>query len=184
MKRFFLLLMFVGGQAAGNTCPATPDHSVAMARLIEMIREAPSAPAAREITAHMWALWSHAPDEVAQSILDVGLERRRAHDFAGALGEFDQLVSYCPDYAEGWNQRAFVNFLRQDYATALPDLDRALELNPTHLGALSGRALTLMALGREDEAQADLRVAVGLNPWLPERGMLKEDGRNAGQSDL
>ncbi|MDU8927242.1 tetratricopeptide repeat protein [Alisedimentitalea sp. MJ-SS2] len=173
--RTVLLTLFLAGPVWAETCPEGPDHTVAMARLIEEIREAPNEASAREIMGHMWMLWSHAPDEVAQTILDAGMERRVAYDLLGAVKEFDRLVAYCPDYAEGWNQRAFAHFLRQDFAAALPDLDRALALSPTHLGALSGRALTLMALGREDEAQADLRVAVGLNPWLPERGMLKPD---------
>ena len=57
---------------------------------------------------------------------------------------------------------------------ALADLDLALERSPRHVGALSGKALTLMGLGRADEAQAVLREALALNPWIPERGLLQE----------
>ena len=99
---------------------------------------------------------------------------RGSYDFLGAIDAFDRLVEYCPDYAEGYNQRAFVNFLREDYEAALPDLDRALERSPRHVAALSGKALTLMGLGRGDEAQEVLREAVELNPWIPERGLLQE----------
>ncbi|WP_367834162.1 tetratricopeptide repeat protein [Wenxinia marina] len=87
---------------------------------------------------------------------------------------FGRLVDYCPDYAEGYNQRAFAAFLVQDYEAALDDLDTALALNPDHVAALSGRALTLMGLGRMDEGQAALRAALALNPWLGERAMLIE----------
>ncbi|KIQ68444.1 TPR repeat protein [Wenxinia marina DSM 24838] len=62
----------------------------------------------------------------------------------------------------------------QDYEAALDDLDTALALNPDHVAALSGRALTLMGLGRMDEGQAALRAALALNPWLGERAMLIE----------
>jgi len=84
-------------------------------------------------------------------------------------------VDYCPAYAEGYNQRAFVNFLRQNFAPALEDLDRALALSPRHIAALSGKALTLMGLGRDAEAQDVLRSALELNPWLNERHLLKGD---------
>ncbi|MEZ5715798.1 MAG: hypothetical protein R3D85_11860 [Paracoccaceae bacterium] len=59
-------------------------------------------------------------------------------------------------------------------------------MNPTHLGALSGRAMTLLALGRKAEALDQLRLAVGLNPWLPERRLLEGAGGApvAGESDL
>ena len=115
-----------------------------------------------------------APDEPAQSLLDQGMQARASYDFVRATDALDKLVEYCPDYAEGYNQRAFVNFLRQDYETALVDLDRAIELSPRHTGALTGKALTLIGLGRDDEAQGLLRDAVDLNPWLGERHLIKE----------
>jgi tetratricopeptide (TPR) repeat protein len=106
-------------------------------------------------------------------MLDQGMMARSSYDFLRALDRFGALVAYCPHYAEGYNQRAFVNYMRGDYAKALPDLERALELNPLHVGALSGRALTLMALGEEAEGQKALREALEVNPWLAERHLLK-----------
>lgn len=100
------------------------------------------------------------------------MDRRAAYDFAGAQRAFVALVARCPDYAEGYNQRAFVAFLRQDFAPALADIGRALGLDPAHLGALIGKALVLMQMGRIDEGQAVLREAVALHPWSPERHML------------
>lgn len=181
-----IVSLFLASAAAAGECPPAPDHSVALARLVEEVRQARDATAAQAVVGDMWALWTDAPDQMAQAALDHGMRMRDIRDFAGAVAEFDWLVGYCPDFAEGYNQRAFVHFLKQDYAAALPDLDRALELSPTHLGALSGRALTLIALGRRDEALEDLRVAVGLNPWLPERGLLEGAGGapKSGESDL
>jgi tetratricopeptide (TPR) repeat protein len=120
----------------------------------------------------MWALWTQAPDEAAQELLDSGMRKRGVYDFLGAIEDFDRLVRYCPNYAEGYNQRAFVRFLRQEYDLALKDLDKTLQLSPTHVGALSGKALTLMGLGQVEAGQAVLRDALKLNPWLPERHLL------------
>ncbi|MDQ2090221.1 tetratricopeptide repeat protein [Marimonas arenosa] len=186
MKESLIGLVMLASAATAGECPPVPDHSVDLARLVEEVRQARDAGAAQAVVGEMWTLWTDAPDDLAQAALDHGIYMRDRRDFAGALAEFDWLVGYCPDYAEGYNQRAFAHFLRRDFEAALPDLTRALELNPTHLGALSGRAMTLIALGREAEAQADLRVAVGLNPWLPERRLLQDtDGAPlAGESDL
>lgn len=186
MKATLAWIMIAAGPAVAETCPSGPDHSVALARLVEEVRQAGDAQAAKAVVDAMWVLWTDAPDARAQAALDHGMHMRETRDFAAALAEFNWLVAYCPDYAEGYNQRAFTQFLQRDYAAALPDLDRALELAPTHLGALSGRAMTLMALGRKREALADLRVAVGLNPWLPERRLLEGAGgaQQAGESDL
>ncbi len=135
---------------------------------------APNEMAARGISSALWELWATAPDEQAQALLDRGMSARASYNFVEALDAFDRLVAYCPDYAEGYNQRAFVNFLRQDYATALVDLDLAIARSPRHVAAISGKALTLMGLGRNDEAQEALRDAVELNPWISERSLLTE----------
>ena len=128
----------------------------------------------RVLSNRLWELWATAPDEAAQALLDRGMTARASYDFLSALEAFDRLVEYCPDYAEGYNQRAFVNFLREDFAAALVDLDEALARRPSHVAALSGKALTLMGLGRHDEAQVFLRLAYELNPWIPERGLLQD----------
>lgn len=153
-------------------CPAPADYTDELAILLTQVQQAESDREAQQITNRMWALWAQAPDEQAQAILDRGMRKRRSYDLLGALQDFDRLVDYCPDYAEGYNQRAFVNFIRQDYALALDDLDRALDLSPTHVAALAGKGLTLTALGRLEEGQEALRQALRLNPWLPERRMI------------
>lgn len=175
----------MAGGARADGCPEAPDHSVRFAELIEAVRSAKNEMEARVHSNAMWGLWADAPDEAAQAILDAGMRKRAGFDLLGARADFDRLVAYCPNYAEGYNQRAFVNFIRQDYAAALPDLDRAIALSPAHLGALAGRAMTYFALGEPEKAQSDLRVAVGLNPWLKERHMLEGGAAQKGQgSDL
>lgn len=172
--RHAILLCLLAAPVWADGCPTAPDHTAAMEPLYRQLKSAPDEITARMITQEMWTYWDDAPDAPSQEMLDEGMRARAQFDFLRALDRFDRLVGYCPFFAEGYNQRAFVNFLRQDYAAALPDLDRALELSPRHLGALSGRALTLIALGREAEGQAALRAALEINPWLSERALLKE----------
>ena len=155
-------------------CPAAPDHSEALSALLSEVQEAPNEMVGRQISNRMWEFWTDAPDEPAQELLDEGMAARGSYDFLRATQAFDRLIDYCPDYAEGYNQRAFVHFLREDFAAALPDLDRALALSPQHVAAMAGKALTLMGLGRTDEAQEVLRDAVALNPWLAERHLIAE----------
>ncbi|WP_375691144.1 tetratricopeptide repeat protein [Pseudooceanicola sp. LIPI14-2-Ac024] len=157
-------------------CPPGTDHSDRIAALLSEVRAAETEAEARRLTNAMWAIWAEAPDEAAQAVLDRGMEKRAAFDLLGAIAEFDILVDYCPDYAEGYNQRAFAHFIRGDYPAALTDLDRALARDPNHVAAMAGRALTLMGLGRTEEGQAALRAALALHPWLPERRMLTEAG--------
>jgi tetratricopeptide (TPR) repeat protein len=158
--------------ATAETCPPAPDHSTALEALIDAAREAPDQQAGMAVSDRMWALWTDAPDAHAQELLDEGMERRQSYDYDGAVTAFEALIAYCPDYAEGYNQRAFIAYLRDDHEAALPDLDRALSLQPSHVAALTGKALTLVALGRNGEAALALRAALEMNPWLSERALL------------
>lgn len=173
---FFLTIAVLAGPAGAEICPAAPDHSDSLDVLIAELQRAETEGEARQYSNRLWELWADAPNEQSQAILDRGMSKRRAWDLLGARQDFDRLVEYCPDYAEGYNQRAFVNFLREDYAAALVDLDRALVLSPRHVAAMSGKALSLMALDRLDEARVVMAEALQLNPWLPERGLAGPGG--------
>lgn len=168
----FSLVLCPGSAFAA--CPAPPDVQSEMLNLIAKSQAAETHNDGRRVSAEMWEVWLRAPDETAQEVLDAGLRRRDSYDFAGALAEFDRLAAYCPTYAEGFNQRAYIHFLQENYDAALADLDIALKLQPLHIAAQSGRALTLMNLGRLDDARAQLLEAVGYNPWLSEAALLAE----------
>lgn len=159
---------------AAEGCPPAEDRADELAALFTAVQRAPSERAAQVLSNRMWEIWASAPDDKAQRFLDDGMSRRSAFDFPGAVAAFDALIEYCPAYAEGYNQRAFVAFIREDYPAALRDLDNALDRSPAHVAALAGRALTLMALERHSEALKDLRAALTLNPWLPERHLLSQ----------
>jgi len=168
---------------AAADCPAPTDHRASMKRLLDAVKIAPNETAVARISNDMWALWADAPDDRAQQMLDDGMARRSSFDFAGAIKAFEQLIAYCPDYAEGYNQRAFVLFLREDYEPALIDLDRAIDRSPTHIAAIAGKALTLIGMKRDADAQKVLRKALTLNPWLKERQFLTGDAPTA-ETDL
>lgn len=173
MKHIALVSLLSAAPAFAD-CPPPPDFSAEADRLIAEVRVAPNEMAARVISNKMWELWATAPDEAAQALLDRGMRARAEYDFLSALEAFDKLTAYCPDYAEGYNQRAFVNFLRQDYEAALVDLDLAIARSPRHIAAIAGKALTLIGLQRDAEAQRVLREALALNPWLSERRYLTD----------
>lgn len=172
--RYLIPFLCLAAPAFAEDCPPAPDHAAAQAGLYAQLQALPSPVGAHELAGELWALWTDAPDEVAQALLDEGMRQRESFDLLGARDTLDRLVDYCPDYVEGYNQRAFANFLAANYEGALYDLNIAQEMAPEHTGVLTGKAFTLMRLGREDEAQEVLRSAVALNPWLSERALLKE----------
>jgi tetratricopeptide (TPR) repeat protein len=164
--------MIVLGTGLRAACPDPDDVSAEMQGLFEQARTAENFTQGSEISGKMWQVWLRAPDDAAQEILDGGMRKRDVYDFAGAKEAFDRLAAYCPTYAEGFNQRAYIHYLQENYAEALIDLDIALRLQPDHVAAQSGRGLTLMQLGRIPEARAQMLIAVENNPWLSEAALL------------
>lgn len=153
-------------------CPEVQTDPAAQDQLFGKLIAAPDEMTGRVIESQIWEIWIVAPDETAQALMDQGRERIRVADYARAEALFSDLIAYCPDYAEGWNQRAYVRYLRQDYDGALEDIATVLEIEPRHFGALAGRATTLLSMGRVDVGYAALRRALTLNPWLRERHLL------------
>jgi tetratricopeptide (TPR) repeat protein len=164
--------------AALAACPPPPDLADAEAAALTALMTAPTEDAARTAEADLWAIYLAAPDRTAQDLLDAAIARRDAYDFAAAEQFLDGLVAYCPDYPEGYNQRAFVRFLRGNYDGALEDLDVILDANPAHFGALAGRGLVLMRQGRVAPGQQALIAAHRLHPFLRERHMILDQFRD------
>ena len=172
------LVLFALATPALADCPASPDIDDAEAAIFSDIAKATTEMEARAFGGKLWMLWLTAPDIKAQWLLDKAIGRREVADYEGADQYLVDLVDYCPDYAEGHNQRGFVAFLRNDFEGALPHIEAALDIRPAHTGALTGMALTLIQLGREDEAEIYLRRALRLNPFLSERHLLPGLQRN------
>lgn len=166
-----LVLAFLALFLAASAMPsAEPDER---GRLFEELLNAPTETAARTAEDAIWKMWM-AQGPTAQVRRDVAeaMRARENYDFDKALGILDGVVAAAPDYAEGWNQRAFVHFLKENLDESLSDLQRALELEPKHFAALAGKALVLMRQGRMELGQQALREAIAIDPWLKERHML------------
>jgi tetratricopeptide (TPR) repeat protein len=149
------------------------DYEKARNQLFAALAAAPDEATARRIAANIWRLWFQAPDAEAEQLMEEVQERRLRRDLATALKLLDRLVAQAPGWAEAWNQRATIRFMVGDYEGSLADIDQVLPLEPKHFGALSGEAMILMRLGRNEEAQTALRRAVEINPFLIERVLLE-----------
>jgi tetratricopeptide (TPR) repeat protein len=171
--RLSLLLLLLAAPAAAQACPKGPDNAADRAAVIADMQKAKTAAEAAGLMTEFWMIQMRAPDAEAQAMLNAAVAQRNQGDVQGSLDTLNGLVETCPDFIEGYNQRAFDEYLLNRNAAALADADHVLAQAPDHIGALSGKALVLMRLGRLAEAQQTLRAAVKLDPWLPERRLLK-----------
>jgi len=71
---------------------------------------------------------------------------------AAAMDYLDQVISLKPDYVEGWNRRATLNFAIGDYRKSMEDINQVLRIEPRHFGALAGMAAMLTERGNDAQA--------------------------------
>lgn len=168
----FVAALGVAAPIFAQDCPPVVDRTFEKDILHRELLAAPRELQARAVSDQIWLIWNTAPDVESQHLLDLGREQIRFADYDSAVESLTDLIEYCPHFAEGWNQRAFAHFLRQDYDASLEDIATVLEIEPRHFGALAGRASILISMGRVDIGFKSLRSALRINPWLSERHLL------------
>jgi len=166
----------VSAQSDQDTAKAAkPDRAEKRKKLLAALKTAQTVQEARSLENRIWAFWTHGPDDEANQQISEIFAARRARDLDKALRIANALTERLPDYAEGWNQKATVLFMQGRWDRSLDAVERALELEPKHFGALAGKGVILMRQGRVELAQVALRRAVAINPFLRERRLLIKD---------
>ncbi|WP_422718098.1 tetratricopeptide repeat protein [Falsochrobactrum tianjinense] len=135
-------------------------------KLFTDLRRTSNEAKARRITVQINRIWSQSGsatiDLLVQWANSAMLERR----YVPALDFLNEAIALDPDYAEAWNRRATVYFLRNDYAHAMYDINRTLALQPRHYGALTGMAAILRARGLKEQALRAYEKALLINPMM------------------
>ncbi len=137
-------------------------------RLFTELQSSESEMEAKRFAAHIDNLWRGARGETARLLLTRADDAIADEDFPLALDVLDQLIALEPDFAEAWNRRATVYFLKNEYGPSLADIAVTLTLEPRHFGALTGLGLMLEDLGEDKRAYAALKRALELNPFQEE----------------
>ena len=105
-------------------------------------------------------MWIRSGVAEVDALLVEGVEAMERRDFGEAERIFTRIVARAPDFAEGWNKRATVRYLAENYEGAIADCEATLARKPYHFGALSGQGLCHVALGQHREAAALFRRAL------------------------
>jgi tetratricopeptide (TPR) repeat protein len=124
------------------------------------------AAAAARAEAALWEMWHRSGDREIDALLREGVAVMERRDLPGAEAIFARVIARAPAFAEGWNKRATIRYVAENYEGSIADCDETLSRNPHHFGALSGAGLCYMALGRHREAAAMFRRALAVHPRL------------------
>ena len=166
MARFAAAMVLVFGFALASAAEARQDDP-RLDALFERLLATAEPAEARGLEALIWEIWTDSGDETLDALMVRGSLAMSLRDFDAALRSFDAIVEAAPDFAEGWNKRATLFYLADRFSESVRDVERTLELEPRHFGALSGMGLISMALGDEVAALAWYERALVVNPHLP-----------------
>jgi tetratricopeptide (TPR) repeat protein len=175
----FALLLFASGAAAQSAREASPEAIPAVARLkpaeirseqvdklfARLIKSTDDAEAQR-IEQSIWSLWMTSDSATADALLAQAMKASAANETGTALSILDNVIEVHPGYPEAWNKRATVYFLIGRYNDSLKDIDKVLELEPRHFGALSGRGMIKRQQGDLAAARAAFEEALSFNPHM------------------
>jgi tetratricopeptide (TPR) repeat protein len=123
----------------------------------------------------IWAVWMESKNAEVNLLMLEGIDAMQQSAHKRALEAFDAMVKAAPEFAEGWNKRATVEFLMGDFQGSVADIQKTLALEPRHWGALSGLGQIYTALGDDEAAVRAFKRALEINPHLASlRAKIKE----------
>lgn len=91
----------------------------------------------------IWEIWYESGREDIDKLMAEGEKAARSGQLERAESVFTKVIEKAPEFSEGWNRRATVRYYRLDYSGSLEDIQRTLQLEPRHFGALWGKGMIL-----------------------------------------
>src|SRR6266853_4335525 len=92
--------------------------------LFGALKAAPDEASAKHVEARIWALWMQTPSDTAALLMLSAKSAMDAQNIDVALKLLDSVVKLRPDYVEGWNRRATLYYLKNDYTHSLEDIEQ------------------------------------------------------------
>jgi tetratricopeptide (TPR) repeat protein len=141
------------------------------------LKKAKSQAVAEGVAGRIWETWTNSESASINLLMLWSQQAMDQRKFPVALDFLDQVIVLKPDYAEGWNRRATLHFMMNNYAKSMADIEKTLQLEPRHFGALAGMGHIFLALERKELALRAYERALDVYPMM--RGVQKQVGEIA-----
>ena len=101
----------------------------------------------------IWKLWStHSSDKKLTVMLTEGSNLVNKQMLDEAIIVFSKVIELDPKWAEAWNKRATVLYMVGQFQKSQDDIDKVLQLEERHFGALAGQGLVNIQLENYEKA--------------------------------
>ena len=114
----------------------------------------------------IWDVWMYHPHGAAARELDLATGDIAARRYDIAETRLTRLLRRAPGFAEAWHKRAALYYLLGRDGECLRDLERTLELEPRHFGAMLHFAEILRSVDAAAEARFAVSAARSIHPHL------------------
>ena len=119
------------------------------------------------IAQQIWMLWStHPTDQKLTSLLDEGSRLVQDQKLNRAIDVFTEAIELDPSWAEAWNKRATVFYMVGELQKSQDDIDKVLELEERHFGALAGQGMVNIKLKNFDKAKRSYQKVQEIYPAM------------------
>lgn len=135
-------------------------------QLFSDLKAAQSYRIAHPIATRIWALWLESNDQAIDELMAQGMNEVSNGNLPRGRELFEEITKRSPNYAEGWNKLATVNYMMGDIDTSLKNIEETLKREPRHFGSISGRGLCYLKQSRWQSALIEFKAALDINPWL------------------
>jgi tetratricopeptide (TPR) repeat protein len=169
MRILSLLVAAVAGAGLLLAADRLADADQTDARLpalFDQLKAAPTATEAKSVEMQIWSIWTVSSNDEVNRLMAEGVSAMNQADPKTALEDFNRIVELAPDFAEGWNKRATLYYLLGQFDASMADIDKTLELEPRHFGALSGLGLIQMTLEHDEQAIDAFERALSIHPQM------------------
>lgn len=134
--------------------------------LFARLRKAESAEEVQILEQSIWENWCHydGDNRHINYLMARAASAMENQKFEHAEILCSIIVELAPEFAEGWNRRATIRYLVEDFDGSIADVNATLELEPRHFGALSGLGLCHLAHEELEKAAEALRRMLAVHP--------------------
>jgi len=150
---------------AGKPVDTAAQRRLALEDLYAYLEATPDAHSTVPLVAAIERLWLYSGSDTIDVLMERALKAVGEQDLDLAEKFTDTIVELDPGFAEGWNRKALVAYLRNDYEGAMDALRRVLALEPSHFKALDGLAQVLSDAGEKKAALATYRRLLAVHPY-------------------
>ena len=169
--KFFILFFFI----FSFFIPSQSSQKIILNELFNQLEKINNPKTAELLEKKIWSIWNKHPNDIRLTEkLEFGTELMQYGSYDYALKVFNNVLATDPEWSEAWNKRATLFFLMNKYNESLSDIQKVLNIESRHFGALSGQARIFIKFREYEKAIISIKKALKFYPSFKNGKLIPE----------